>query len=77
MRLQSRREEEKQKEEEKDEDTEMTSNFLLFGLLGLAALIRFVCKASKEGPQISPGRWYECSKAMVCRPFQRRKTRPI
>eukprot|EP00439_Symbiodinium_sp_Y106_P084675 s149_g26.t1 len=43
-----RREEEKQKEEEKDEDTEMTSNFLLFGLLGLAALIRIVCKALPE-----------------------------
>mmetsp|Transcript_59398 Transcript_59398/g.141681 ORF Transcript_59398/g.141681 Transcript_59398/m.141681 type:complete len:184 (-) Transcript_59398:47-598(-) len=43
-----RREEEKQKEEEKDEDTEIYSNFLLFGLLGLAALIRFLCKALPE-----------------------------
>ena len=41
----SRREEEKKKEEEKDEEAEIYSNFLLFGVLGLAALIRFICKA--------------------------------
>ena len=41
----SRREKEKKKEEEKDEEAEIYSNFLLFAVLGLAALIRFICKA--------------------------------
>mmetsp|Transcript_1418 Transcript_1418/g.3431 ORF Transcript_1418/g.3431 Transcript_1418/m.3431 type:complete len:210 (-) Transcript_1418:227-856(-) len=43
-----RKEEEKEKQEAKDEETESYSNFLLFGVLGLAALIRYICKALPE-----------------------------